>query len=998
MLQRAAETVSGDDECNDPAVLLACALGSTGCPAKCAEAEKDNNDKNPNNAFNGVVAGDLSVAVSTSSNVTSIPNEGIIKVAELAVKASEDIQLQSLDITREGLSKNEGVKVWIEKDGKRISSASSFYWDSKANVTFNNWGYVVKGNETLDLIVSLEGGTKVPAGSEFQFKVSNVVSSAKNSTISPDTTALFRTAVYSTTSITIIDTSDTMNYTTSVNSPRNYNLSKDTTFSFGEFKVQNDSPAKMEKDVMIKSITFKVEGSIENLSNFKLLRDSKEVSSKYTIDGKSLTFAVNDQLDSGKSATYKVTAEPTNIESSNGDEYTLSIKKAEDVIAEEIGDNSTAYRVSVKENYYTATLAAKFSTANWDVVSLGTTKISGGNITLTRDANLASTVSADWGYSDVVVAKGNMKVNQAVKFDNMTITLDATKSVIWTYDLTDIARRAALVVDGKSYQATVNASTLKVDSEIYFAKWEHNVELQLSLVNTNDATLKAAVTKIVFKAIDYNAFGPANYTNGDETGFDPATQIAWSIRVADVNVKQKSINVKKSGPSEDVKFAAGNSDEVIVLAGEITNNEDKTLEVNKFIVKPSATPTMHYVCTNADVTASVAGCTTAGDIINAAAWSKKLWDLTVAMNNSSSSNVAIYENTSTTDGVAIDSLTTTVEPGQTVKFEIRMIPNADLVATDTFKFKVAVAGKLDGNDTVSSDLNSANVTATAGATSTVVANTTDNKLIVKPGVSTKVASFNYNVKNDSMDISTMQLVVDGFTAADIDDLTIDFWGSVGTPSLTYVDWATNFINVTFPNVVTLPVANYKVSVYATFNESAIAKHATKGTAQVQTQKQILAVGFNPQTGWATVSGTTPNKTATLVDTKTSWAAKLSFNHWVAKAYPILSVKDKNTDSSNSRLDLNIRKSNDDANTVTITAVAGNPATLWTDATTTWIVAEGSETDLTKISLDANSATVIRTRKAWASLTSVTFTVTDDEWNVAQYNTVNAWSDFASLSL
>ena len=70
----------------------------------------------------------------------------------------------------------------------------------------------------------------------------------------------------------------------------------------------------MEKDVMIRNITFKVEGSIENLANFKLLRDGKEISSKYTVDGKSVTFAVNDRLDSGKTATYKVTADPTNIE------------------------------------------------------------------------------------------------------------------------------------------------------------------------------------------------------------------------------------------------------------------------------------------------------------------------------------------------------------------------------------------------------------------------------------------------------------------------------------------------------------------------------------------------------------------------------------------------------------------------------------------------------------------------------------------------------------
>ncbi|MBR6908271.1 hypothetical protein IKN40_07525, partial [bacterium] len=348
-------TVSGDDECNDPAVLLACALGSTGCPAKCAEAEKDNNDKNPNNAFNGVIAGDLSVAVSTSTSTVSIPNDGIVKVAELAVKASEDIQLQSIDVTRLGLSENSGIKVWIEKDGRRISSSSSFFGDSKASLTFNNGGYVVKGDETLDLVVSLDKA-KVAAGSEFQFKVSNVVSSAKNVTVSPDTTGTFRTAVYSATSITIINSTDTNDYTQNpvVNTPRSYNLSKDTTFSFGEFKVQNDASAKMEKDVMIKSITFKVEGSIENLANFKLLRDSKEISSKYSIDGKSLTFAVNDQLDSGKSATYKVTAEPTNIENAAGDSYTLSIKKAEDIIAEEIGSNATAYRVSVKESYYGA--------------------------------------------------------------------------------------------------------------------------------------------------------------------------------------------------------------------------------------------------------------------------------------------------------------------------------------------------------------------------------------------------------------------------------------------------------------------------------------------------------------------------------------------------------------------------------------------------------------------------------------------------------------------
>ncbi|MBR6908279.1 hypothetical protein IKN40_07565 [bacterium] len=224
----------------------------------------------------------------------------------------------------------------------------------------------------------------------------------------------------------------------------------------------------MEKDVLIKSITFKVDGSIENLTNFKLLRDSKEVSSKYTVDGKSLTFAVNTQLDSGKSSSFKVTAEVTNIEAEAGDAYTFSIRKSEDVIAEEIGSNATAYRVSV----------------NGTLPTLGKTTIKGGNIILTKDSKLASTVSADWGYSDVTIAKGTIKVNQAVKFEKAYISGDATAQTSeYATGLDKVLRRATLVVDGKTYQAEREENGLKIDSEIYLSKGTHDVELQISLNN-----------------------------------------------------------------------------------------------------------------------------------------------------------------------------------------------------------------------------------------------------------------------------------------------------------------------------------------------------------------------------------------------------------------------------------------------------------------------------------------------------------------------------------
>ena len=154
-----------------------------------------NNTGTNNNSFSGVKAGDLSISLNSTNGTTSIPNDGVIKVAELNINATQDIQLYSLNVTRLGLSQNQGLKVWIEKDGRRITSTSSFFGDSKANLVFNG-GYVVKKGEKLDLVISLDKN-KVQAGSELSFKLSDLTSSAMNTTISPDTTGVYRTTNYS---------------------------------------------------------------------------------------------------------------------------------------------------------------------------------------------------------------------------------------------------------------------------------------------------------------------------------------------------------------------------------------------------------------------------------------------------------------------------------------------------------------------------------------------------------------------------------------------------------------------------------------------------------------------------------------------------------------------------------------------------------------------------------------------------------------------------------
>jgi hypothetical protein len=60
--------------------------------------------------------------------------------------------------------------------------------------------------------------------------------------------------------------------------------------------------------------------------------------------------------------------------------------------------------------------------------------------------------------------------------------------------------------------------------------------------------------------------------------------MAGTIRVSKVNVQAQKMSYKKNGPSADIEFVAGNTDERVVLQGQITNNSDKDLELNKFVI------------------------------------------------------------------------------------------------------------------------------------------------------------------------------------------------------------------------------------------------------------------------------------------------------------------------------------------------------------------------------------------------------------------------------
>ena len=896
MLQRTTDVEKGA-KCNDPVTVLACTMGATSCPAECKKTVTTGD----NNQFSGVRAGDLSIALNSTNGTTSIPNDGVIKVAELNINASQDIQLQSLNVTRLGLSQNQGLKVWIEKDGRRITSTSSFFGDSKANLVFNG-GYVVKKGEKLDLVISLDKN-KVQAGSELSFKLSDLTSSAMNTTISPDTTGVYRTTNYSVTSLSFLSMT---------NANRSYNISKDTSFSFGEFKLQNDSPASMEKNVLIKNITFKVEGSdINNLKDFKLLKNGKELKTTYLVNGRDVTLTINDQLDSGKTAVYKVVATPTNIEDADGDKYTFVIRKAEDIIAEELGQNSVGYRVSIKE---------------LNNVDLKKTTIMGGTITLTRDANFPSVVSADWGYSDVTIAKGTIKLNQSTKFEGGLVLTGKAGSNL------NAVRRASLVIGGRTYQATeIATGGIKFDSEIYLEKGSHNIELKVSLASS----AVAGVNTFEIENIANSSFIKGAYLNSDETAFR-SNHMVGTVRVAKVNVQAQKLGFKKVGPAENVKIVQGNTDEKVIFAGEITNAGDKTLEISQIVL------------TGVDATTGIPANTKLADV------SLHLAD------GSTSSTVAINKDATAT----IDSITTTIEPGKSVKFELRAINNADITANNKYRFDVMAKGTLEGNTVTTAVIKSAYVEVSSHATTTVVGNSSAKNSIVLPGNLTEVASFNYNVKNDTVDIDSVVLTGEGFRNGDVDYAEVRF-GDVN-PSIDTVTTTASGVVVKFANLVTLPAKNYNVKVALNFSEGAV-------TGAV---KKFTSVGVYNGTD---VKGT----------------GSISYGHYVAKAFPILAVKEKNTNTGNERLDLNVTK-NTDAHKVVLNAI--NATANGTPVTFRKV--SGSAGAFTGVELSKENAEVARSTTAKTAVQSVTFTVTDDYGHSVTYTGVDAANiaDFAALAL
>jgi len=295
MLQRAAENVN-PSECNDPAVLLACSLGSDSCPAACQKNADEKSDEPETSNINDMpVAGDLTVAVADySSEIRSVPARGTVIFNAVDFKASEKVVIESVKLERTGLSDKSAIKwVWFEKDGVAVSAKASVTTDGVATTRFYN-NFSVNGTDTLDFVVELSGA----AGSEIAFNIAGVTSTAKN--VSANTkTSTYRTTNYSV-STAKFEVNGTASTSAAVDAANivSYKVGDSNTYEIGRFQITNDKGSSSEdRTIVIKSLKLKNNWDLDLGDTFKnvvVKRDSKVVSKSVVLDGKNMTIYFDD--------------------------------------------------------------------------------------------------------------------------------------------------------------------------------------------------------------------------------------------------------------------------------------------------------------------------------------------------------------------------------------------------------------------------------------------------------------------------------------------------------------------------------------------------------------------------------------------------------------------------------------------------------------------------------------------------------------------------------
>lgn len=455
---------------------------------------------------------------------------------------ASDVTLRTVEVAKLGLATiPSSTRVWFERNGVRVTGKAAFTSEGKAVVSFAP-SLVVKANstESLDLYVELATNP----GFDFQFQSAALDSSAQ--TVNGSfTTPVLRTVAYQVINSVVAKSSTGTTSSVTTNG-----------MELGAFQVTINNVSSETRNAMFKSVTLRQAGnaSLSSLSNIVLERNGTVVASNPTINGRDITFSLNNTILDATTATYYIKALVNNVEQAT-DTYQFEVRNTTDM---SIVEANTAFRTTISYSPAASSL------------SLGAYSIQGGDITFSRDTSVALSNSVAPGTTNVVFMQGTLKTNAAVTVEDPTVA--------YLNGLTDSGAFAKfstvyLQIGGSTFSYSPAAGgTATAATFLGTATINGTVAVKMW------ATLKQTATagSVKFGSLQLGSFARAEYvSNGNQV-----TTAVGSIEGVNVTVESSVLNVTRTDGKGNTTIAKGTSD-YTVLKMSLTSNQGNGVRVSR---------------------------------------------------------------------------------------------------------------------------------------------------------------------------------------------------------------------------------------------------------------------------------------------------------------------------------------------------------------------------------------------------------------------------------
>ena len=676
MMQRGSTGTTTPATCSTAENILACSIG-VNCPAECQ------------NTTPVVKAGSLNVSLdsSTAANGTQVPQAGTVKFAVVDFAAgSSDISLNTVTIKKVGLASIPGgTSVWFEANGLRISGKASFTSDGSAVISFAP-SYVVKAGSTakLDLYVSLN----TTAGTDIQF-TSNGIDSTAQDVNGGFSTPTLRTASYSVITGTIATLSS---------GPHSYNASTDAV-ELGAFSIANGWASDV-RDASFKSITLRQNGTADltNLSTITLVRNGVVVASNPVINGKDLTFQVNDTIKDGTTANYYIKGIVTTVQNNAGDTYNFYLRQTSDL---NIVEASSSFRATIVNN----------------ISYLGTYTVNGGDLTFARDTSVALSNNYAAGSSNVILMQGTISAKNAVSLENISLPFTTSTGLDKLFSTIYL----------KVGTSTFTYSPISTDSVASFlGSATVNGTVAVQMYGTLKSTAPAATVKFGDMRLE-SFIGTNQYISNSNT----VTSSIGSIPGVSVTVQGSALNVSKVDGLGDQTISQGMNG-VTLYGITLSSNQGNPISLSNAVF---AVNTNNFTGTNG---------------LNNNAY------LTLYVNGSAVASKTVQGST-----VSFDSFNTTIDQTHPVTLQIKanltdafnsgsvQVSLSSINAVDTQSSQSVPASTLP--------LGAAFTIAAADATIAISDNNPQAQLLLSPSTAAQLLAFKVTAKNDNVTLYNVNL-------------------------------------------------------------------------------------------------------------------------------------------------------------------------------------------------------------------------------------------------